>query len=123
MDLQTAVMAFAQSDKIKSGLIWASHLAAMHPGLPQMEKRGAAVTIRTLLAMIADELHLARRAAGGPAWAEAEKHMDLALVMAHSGVIEESAFHMTRALGRVTDVGQQALGVLTDHGLVKGGLS
>lgn len=123
MDLQTAVMAFSQSDKIKSGLIWASQLAGMHASLSEMEKRGAGLTIQHLLAMLADELRLARRNAGGAEWAEAAKHMEMALVMAHSGVIEESAFHMARALRQVTGVGQRAMTVLKDHGMVRIGES
>jgi chloramphenicol 3-O-phosphotransferase len=118
MNVQTAVLAYAQSDKIKSGLIWASHLAGMHAGLSDLEKRGATITIQTLLAMIADEIHLARRTAGGRVWETAEKHMDLALVMAHSGVIAESAFHMTRALGAVNDAGGRAMAVLKQHRII-----
>ena len=49
---------------------------------------------------------------------EAEKDIDTALVMIRSGVTAESAYHLTKALTRVTTIGQQSMTFLVDEGLL-----
>jgi len=79
---------------------------------------GAAGVIRTTLAMIYHELHLAGKLGGGDLWREIEKHLDMALVMIDSQILPEATFHLTRALSRVTTIGQRAMTVLKDQGLI-----
>jgi hypothetical protein len=118
MTPREAVMAFSQSEKIKAGLIWVSLAVDQSVTLPELEKKGAAGVIRTTLAMIYHELHLAGKLGGGDSWREIEKHLDMALVMIDSQVLPEAIFHLTRALSRVTTIGQRAMTVLKDQGLI-----
>ena len=113
-----AVLAFSQSEKIKAGLIWISQAADQSANLPEFEKKGAIGVIRTTLAMIYHELHLAANLGGGDSWREIEKHLDMALVMIDSQVLPEATFHLTRALSRVTTIGQRAMTVLKQQGLI-----
>lgn len=118
MTPREAVMAFSQSEKIKAGLIWVSQAVDQSVTLPELEKKGAAGVIRTTLAMIYHELRLAGKLSGGDSWRETEKHLDMALVMIDSQVLPEAIFHLTRALSRVTTIGQRAMTVLKDQGLI-----
>ena len=118
MTPREAVMAFSQSEKIKAGLIWVSQAVDQSVTLPELEKKGAAGVIRTTLAMIYHELHLAGKLGGGDSWREIEKHLDMALVMIDSQVLPEATFHLTRALSQVTTIGQRAMTVLKDQGLI-----
>ena len=58
------------------------------------------------------------RLSGDEAWRDAEKNIDMALVMLDSGVARESTYHITRALGSVTTIGQRAMTYLKDEGLL-----
>ncbi|MEW6670074.1 MAG: hypothetical protein AB1427_00140 [Thermodesulfobacteriota bacterium] len=118
MTSREAVMAFSQSEKIKAGLIWASQAAEQSAALPELEKKGASGVIRTMLAMISHELHLAAKLGGGELWREIEKHVDMAMVMIDSQVLSEAAFHLTRALSRTTTIGQRAMMVLRENRLI-----
>jgi len=118
MTPREAVMAFSQSEKIKAGLIWVSQAVDQSVTLPELEKKGAAGVIRTTLAMIYHELRLAEKLGGGDSWREIEKHLDMALVMIDSQVLPEATFHLTRALSRVTTIGQRAMTVLKNQGLI-----
>jgi len=118
MTLREAVMAFSQSEKIKAGLIWVSQTVDQSVSLPEFEKKGATGVIRTTLAMIYHELHLAGKLGGGELWREIEKHVDMALVMIDSQILPEATFHLTRALSGVTTIGQRAMTVLKDQGLI-----
>jgi len=113
-----AVTAYCQSEKIKTALIWASQAVEQGVKLPEPEQKGAVVVIRTLAAMIYHELHLAGKLGGGKFWHEIEKHVDMALVMIDSQVLSEATFHLTRALGGATTVGQRAMTVLREQGLI-----
>ena len=118
MTPREAIMAFCQSEKIKAGLIWASQAVDQSAALPDAEKKGASGVIRTTLAMICHELRLAEKLGGGEAWREIEKHVDMALVMIDSQVLPEATFHLTRALSRTTTIGQRAMTVLREQGLI-----
>lgn len=118
MTPREAVMAFSQSEKIKAGLIWVSQAVDQSVILPELEKKGAAGVIRTTLAMIYHELHIAGKLGGGDLWREIEKHLDMALVMIDSQILPEATFHLTRALSRVTTIGQRAMTVLKEQGLI-----
>ena len=118
MNVQEAIMAFSQSEKIKSGLIWASQALEMLSGLPDTEKQGAEKIIKAIIDMIAHEIRLARGVAGHAAWYDIEKPLEQAVVMINSGVAPESVVHLTRALSRVTGIGHTSMSFLKERGLL-----
>jgi hypothetical protein len=118
MTVKQAILSFSQSEKIKSGLIWLSQAIEIQNSLSEAERRGAEKSVRTLLSMVGREIHVARKVAEDASWEDAEKHVDLAMVMMNSGVPHEAVYHMTRALSRVTDIGQRSLACLKHHGLI-----
>ena len=118
MQVNQAIIAFSQSEKLKSGIIWASQIIEMYIGLPETEKIGAEKVLKTLINMIAAEIHVAIKAAPHDVWMEAEKDINTALVMLNSGVTHETGYHLTQALTQVTTIGQQSMTLLTDKGLL-----
>jgi hypothetical protein len=74
--------------------------------------------LKTLINMISAEIHVAKKAAPHVAWSDAEKDLDSAVVMLNSGVTHEAGFHLTRALTKVTTIGQQSMSLLTKEGLL-----
>jgi len=118
MEVKEAVLAFSQSEKVKTGLIWASQALDMTGALAEPEKRGAVKTIETLLGMLMHEIRLARNVSGGTHWEAVATHLDQALIMIKSGVAQESVSQLTRALSLVTTIGQRSMTVLKTHDLV-----
>ena len=118
MKVQDAITAFSQSEKIKSGLIWLSQSLEMQRSLSEPERQGAEKTVHTILGMIGSEIHLSRRITRDSAWEQAEKHVDLSLVMLSSGIPHEAVFHITRALSQITDIAQRAMSFLKSQGLL-----
>jgi hypothetical protein len=55
---------------------------------------------------------LAGRMTGDRRWHEIGQKINMALVMINSGVPQETTFHLTQALTRVTRIGGQAASVL-----------
>lgn len=118
MKTNEAIMAFSQSEKIKSALIWASQLSDVLMALAEADKPGAEKIIKTLVGMIANEISVAQKAAPHDNWQEAEKDVNTARVMLNSGVANECGYHLTLALSKVTSVGQQSMGQLVEEGLL-----
>jgi hypothetical protein len=118
MNVQTAIMAFTQSEKIKTGLIWVSQSLELMAGLPLKDKEGAKRIALSLLNFILFDVHIAKKAANDASWEEIEKNIDLAIVMANSGVPHESTYHLTRALSHVTDIAQRSMSFLIKEGLL-----
>ncbi|MEE9418865.1 MAG: hypothetical protein V3W43_05275 [Desulfatiglandaceae bacterium] len=118
MSIQEAIMAFSQSEKIKSGLIWVSHAIELANGLPEPEKHGAGRIIKAIIGMVLQEIGLAKKLAGGQTWEEIEKHIDQGMVMINSGVAMESVVHLTQALSKVTNIGQRSMSYLKEQGLL-----
>jgi hypothetical protein len=118
MNEQEAIMAFSQSEKVKTGIIWASQALELLAGLPVPEKPGAEKTIRLKIDMMLQEIGLARKVTGDPAWDEIEAIMDQAMVMIRSGVAPESVIHLTQALSRVTTIGHRSMSFLKEKGLL-----
>lgn len=112
-----AVLGFSQSEKIKSGLVWAEHLLQQLEGLPAPQQAGAVPMAQALVALIAHEAQLARRRVPDKRWEAIQKHLDTALVMIRSGVPAEAPYHLTRALSEVTAIGSVCLGWLQRHKL------
>jgi len=117
MNSKAAITEFSQSEKIKSGIIWTSQTLNLLSGMSEAEKKGAEAVLKTIIAMIGREVHLVRKATGDTAWMNAEKNIDMAMVMMDSGVAHEAAFHLTRALRQVTGKAQRSMSVLVDKGL------
>jgi hypothetical protein len=118
MNEQEAIMAFSQSEKAKSGIIWASQALELLSGLPVPEKPGAEKAIRMKIDMMIQEIRLAKRITGDPAWDDIEPILDQAMVMIHSGVAPDSVVHLTQALSRVTSIGHRSMSFLKDKGLI-----
>ena len=118
MNVKQAIIAFSQSEKLKSGLIWANQIIEVYLSLPESEKPGAERVLKTLISMIASEVHIAKKTAPHSIWQDAEKDIDTAMVMLNSGVANESGYHLTRALSKVTTIGQQSMTFLADEGLL-----
>ena len=118
MKTNQAIMAFSQSEKIKSALIWAAQLSDVHMALAEADKPGAEKIIKTLVGMIANEISVARKAAPHYSWVEAEKDLNTARVMLNSGAPNECAYHLTQGLSKVTNIGQQAMSQLVEEGLL-----
>jgi hypothetical protein len=118
MNISEAILSFSQSEKIKSGLIWAIHLSEMRESIPQNQRSGADKFLETLIDMIGHEIQLTRNMIQEKAWHEAEQSVNTALVMIRSKVPEESSFHLTNAISRVTSLGQRAMTYLKDQGCI-----
>ena len=118
MKPKDAIVAFSQSEKIKAGLIWATQAVQMLEGFKPPQKKGAERIAKLLMALVLKDVHLVKQLSGRKEWEESEKDIDLALVMIESGVPNESAYHLTRALSKVTSIGQQAMEVLKKQGLL-----
>jgi len=113
-----AIASFALSDKIKSGLIWASAACDQAAGFEGLARQGAVAVAEHLLSMVLNETVLVRQASGDADWDEAVRLMDKARVMIRSGVPAEASFHLTRALSVVTRIGRQAGEALRRQGLL-----
>jgi len=111
-------MAFSQSEKSKSGIIWASQALELLKGLPTPEKPGAEKTIKLKIDMIVQEIRLAKNVTGDPAWDDIEAVLDQAMVMINSGVAPESVVHLTQALSRVTSIGHRSMSTLKEKELI-----
>ena len=118
MEINQAIKAFSQSEKLKSGLIWSTQIIEVYIALPESEKPGAERILKTLIGMIGHEINIAKKAAPHDMWLDAEKDVDTAMVMVNSGVAHESGYHLTQALSKVTTIGQQSMALLVDHGLL-----
>jgi len=118
MNTKTAIMAFSQSEKIKSGLIWLSHTLELMGSLHPSEAQGGEKIVKALTDMVFQEVQLAKKVAGDEQWYDAEKSIDQAIVMINSGVGPESIIHLTQALSQVTSIGQRSMSFLQDQGLL-----
>jgi hypothetical protein len=118
METNQAIKAFSQSEKLKSALIWASQLCEVHLALAEPDKPGAEKIIKTLVSMIGNEINVAQKAAPHDDWLAADKDVNTAMVMLNSGVAHESGYHLTQALSKVTNIGQQSMSLLIEKGLI-----
>jgi hypothetical protein len=118
METYEAIKAFSQSEKLKSALIWATQLGEVNLALAEADKPGAEKIIKVLVSMIGNEIGVAQKAAPHDDWLEAEKDVNNAMVMLNSGVAHESGYHLTQALSKVTNIGQQSMSLLIKKGLL-----
>ncbi len=118
METSQAIMAFSQSEKVKSSIICASQSLELLAGLPFPENEGAQKVIRMNIEMMRQEIQLARNLSGDESWDEIEKSVGRAVVMIDSGVAAESVVHLTQALSRVTSIGHRSMSALKEKGLL-----
>ncbi|MBL7178306.1 MAG: hypothetical protein ISS66_20985 [Desulfobacteraceae bacterium] len=118
MEIDEAIMAFSQSEKIKAGLISISQALELLRGLAEGEKRGGEKIINVLLSMIDHEIKLARTVTRHEGWDDAGPYIDKAMVMINSGVGHEATVHLSKALSKVTTIGQQSMTFLKEKGLL-----
>ncbi|MDY6881378.1 MAG: hypothetical protein V2J25_14115 [Desulfatiglans sp.] len=118
MEPHKAIIAFSQSEKIKSGLIWVSQSLELMSGLSAQEKQGAEKIIVSMVNMVASEIQLARKVTSDTAWGDVNKSIDQALVMINSKVASESVVHLTQALSLVTGIAQRSMSFLKEEGLL-----
>lgn len=118
ISIKQAVSAYAQSEKVKSGLIWICQVSDQVAAMDAPGRRQGLNLLKTLAHMVADESDLAGRITGDRCWYEIGKKINMALVMINSGVPQETAFHLTQALTRVTRLGGRAASVLKERGLL-----
>ena len=114
--VKQAITAYAQSEKVKSGLIWICQISEQVAVMDGPGRQQAMLLLKTLAHMVADESNLAGRISGDSRWHDIGKKINMALVMINSGVPQETGFHLTQALTRVTRIGGQAASVLKSHG-------
>jgi hypothetical protein len=118
MKSHEAIMAFSQSEKIKSGLIMIASSLELLKNLPVEEKRGASRIIYVDLSMLGHEVGLAKVVTGHEEWNEVERFLNKAMVMFDSGIGEEALIHVARALSNVTNIGQQSMSFLKESELL-----
>ena len=118
MDVKQATAAYAQSEKVKSGLIWICHISDQVAATQGAAKRHGVTLVRTLARLVAGEADLAGKITGDQRWNEIGKMINMALVMIDSGVPQETTFHLTKALTQVTRIGGQAAEILKDNSLL-----
>ncbi|MGD8338819.1 MAG: hypothetical protein PVJ29_17160 [Desulfobacterales bacterium] len=118
MTTKEAILAFSQSEKIKSGIIWVTQALGVLSGLPEKNRKSAERIAHVFIGLMLRDVHLAVRVTADPTWRDVEKNIDLALVMLDSGVSQEAGYHLTRALSHVTDIGQRSMSELKDRGLL-----
>ena len=115
--LKRAIAAYAQSEKVKSGLIWLSQIAEPVAVMEGPGRQPAIGLLKTLAHMLADEVDLTARVTGDHEWRQISEKIHLALVMINSGVPQETGFHLTQAISHVTRIGGQAAMLLKEKGL------
>ncbi len=112
------ILAFCQSEKIKSGIIWVSQSIQLLVGLQEPERSGGERMVKVLLEMVLSEVGLAETLVGAEEWKAAKDHLERAAVMLNSGVAPESLLHLTQALSQVTNIGQRSMTQLKTEGLL-----
>jgi len=118
IETKSAIISFSQSEKVKSGLIWCTQCAHILLSMQGQEQQGALQLLRSLIGMVSTEVQVARQASGDPIWLEVDKLINNARVMADSGVPHECDFHFTQALSKVNSIGQRAMTLLVEKGLL-----
>ena len=116
-EIKRAISAYAQSEKVKSGLIWVSHLADQVAAMDHAGRQPAMTLLKTLAYLVADESDLAGRITADADWHQIGKQINTALVMIESGVPQETGYHLGQALTQVTRIGGRSAAMLKDNGL------
>ena len=118
MEINEAITAFSQSEKIKAGLIWASQAVEIYKAISEADKAGAEKIITAIVDMIGHEILICKKSAPHEIWIEIERNIETAMVMIHSKIVHEAGFYLTRALTQATTIGQRSMSILKDKGLL-----
>jgi hypothetical protein len=118
MQTDKIIISFSQSEKIKAGILWLSSALNIVESLPGSEKKGAEKIIGAMINMMGQEIRLAGIVTGLQTWPEIEPDLDKAVVMIESGVSQDAVMHLTKALSKVTNIGQQSMTALKEHNLL-----
>ncbi|MCU0605479.1 MAG: hypothetical protein MUC33_22795 [Desulfobacterales bacterium] len=118
METKEAILAYAQSEKAKAGLLMAAQLLEIYKGMPDHERHAAERVLRPLISMIANEVYLSKKMTAVVLWAGVEKSLNTALVLMNSGVLAEATYHVVQAISAVTTIGQRAMQHLMDQKLL-----
>jgi hypothetical protein len=118
MKVQEAIIAFSQSEKIKTGLIWVSQSLQLLKSISEPERLGAEKVSKAMVGMIGHEIQLGKNMTGDASWEEVSKHIDRAMVMIESGVATEAVANLTQALSQVTSLGHRSMSFLKEEGLL-----
>ena len=118
METRKAIISFSQSEKVKSGLIWGSQCVHIIQNLPEHDKKGALAVLRAYVAMMANEVQLARQVSGDGVWQEVDKCLNNARIMIDSGVVSEAEYHFTQGLTQVNRIGQKSMTYLIEKDLL-----
>lgn len=117
--ISDAILAFAQSEKIKSSLISITQTLEFLPALSPEERSGAEKVVRLLLGMTMHEVALAKTlATRGWDWDDLAALLEKALVMTDSGVAQEASVLLARAISLATTVGQRTMVFLKEEHLL-----
>ena len=108
MPLPPDILAYAQSEKVKAGLIWLSQGMLQFQGEPPARPAAAEKLALSILAMIRDEVQLGWRLTREVSWRQADQHLQQAATMIHSGVAHDAPWHLTLAVRQVTAAGRAA---------------
>ena len=111
-------MAFSQSEKIKSGLIWVSQALSLLSGFSEAEKQGGEKAINAVINMMLHDIELAKKLSKDVHWEDVKSSIEQAVVMINSRVGSESVVHLTQALSQVTTIGQRSMSFLKEKGLL-----
>ncbi len=116
MGTQEDIIAFSQSEKLKAGVIWIQQIANSYIYSSEEKKAGLRTAVEQMLALLEQELFLAKRVASGQEWLEVERSFDKAATMLssdpHELGVQECVYHLTLALSHITNIGQRTMGRL-----------
>ena len=118
MDARAATIAYAQSEKIKSGLIWISQLAEITKALQADQRMAGENMVLSMIAFVQNEVSLAKKVSPDQGWQEIEKGIEKARVMLQSGIFDEVTWHLTQALSLTTGIGQKSMSFLIENRLI-----
>lgn len=116
--MREAILGLVQAEKVKSCMIWATHIAGMSSLFEGSEKQAVASVVEMQLRFVLQEIQLAQTLDAAPQWREASQATEKALVMVRSGVVSEAGFHLTRALAAVTTLAGRAMHLLQEQRLI-----
>lgn len=118
MEMDKTIISFSQSEKLKAGILWVSNALQIVESLQGGEKKGAEKIISVMINMMVQEVRLAGLVSGFRTWSEIEPDMDQAVMMIESGVSQEAVMRLTKALSKVTNIGQQSMTALKENNLL-----
>lgn len=108
MPLEPDILAYAQCEKVKAGLIWLSQGMVLFENPPPARPKVAEKLTLSILTMMRDEVQLGWRLTGEAGWRKADGHIQQAATMIHSGVAHDAPWHLTLALRQITALGRAA---------------